>query len=169
MKVEKFFIIILLILNFFSPTVNNQSNLGLIDDVTSKDQLPNFAISSIDNFLSDNSTWIDYPEDSDNNGLYDSITINLNKPKYISQSFYIYAMLKNQSGSWFGFISDYVYSYTTDDIILSFSGFPINTGKSDNYLDLWLEIVDHSPTYNFTFVYTTTNMYNHSDFEPSLV
>ena len=60
-----------------------------------------------------------------------------------------------------------MYSYSTNDIILSFSGFPINTSKSDNSLDLWLEIFDSSPTYHFSFVYTTINVYDHSDFEAS--
>ena len=92
MKEEIIFIILILILNILRLTVNTQLNLDVTEDLTSKDQLPDFAFSSVDNFLTDNSTWIDYPEDSDNNGLYDSFTIDLNKPKYLLKSFYIYEL-----------------------------------------------------------------------------
>ena len=91
-------------------------------DSTSMVKLPSISPQISSDFLADNSTWQDYAVDDDGNGLYDSLIINLGKPEQLEEGIYLYTILKNSSGSWLGYTSAFIESYSTNNITLFFSG-----------------------------------------------
>ncbi|MHA2100425.1 MAG: hypothetical protein ACW99A_17250, partial [Candidatus Kariarchaeaceae archaeon] len=153
-------------MNIWGVGLRHQTENEFREIFDNEKQLPRFSNNDFNQYLADNNTWIDYPVDEDENGLYDRLEVNLGTAEQQSQDFYIYGILKNKSGSWLGYASSHHYSYSTADIILQFGGQAINASGLDGQYDLWITTFEYSSDYNFTYMYTTGN-YNHNDFESS--
>ncbi|MHA2298812.1 MAG: hypothetical protein ACXADA_22485 [Candidatus Hodarchaeales archaeon] len=117
----------------------------------------------------DNDSWIDYPVDDDDNGLYDRLVIDgiqINS----SQEIYMYAILKDSSGQWLGYSvnNSYYGSSSSTNISFSFNGESIHSSGIDGQYEVWISAMTEIPypteitSYK---MYTTTTSYNHSDFE----
>ncbi|MHA2102855.1 MAG: right-handed parallel beta-helix repeat-containing protein [Candidatus Hodarchaeales archaeon] len=167
MKLLKLLLVTILFLNIWGSGINHQTENEFGDILKDEDQIPRFSNHNLNQYLADNNTWSDNPVDTNGNGLYDQLEVNLGSAEQINEDFYVYGILKSSSGSWIGYSSSNHPSYSTNDIILSFGGQSINASGLDGQYELWIAtFVYYASEYNFSYAYTT-NPYNHSDFEIS--
>jgi parallel beta-helix repeat protein len=154
------YVFLLLLIILSSKVFDYQPN---ITDSHEKIKIPNISPKFSYSFLSNNETWLDYGIDTNENGLYNQLIINLGKPINLYQDIDIYAILKSTSGAWLGYTDLDIEKYSIDDILLSFNGEPINLSGIDGPYEVWISM--HSETVEFSHEYTTSSNYDHKSFE----
>ncbi|MFQ5979145.1 MAG: hypothetical protein ACE5OZ_13550 [Candidatus Heimdallarchaeota archaeon] len=122
--------------------------------------------------LPDNNTWNDFAVDDDGNGLFDRLVIDIGQVNQTTnQEVVLVGILKDETGQWLGISQNSTSAIPDTNISLSFAAQPINASGLDGRYNVWLYIFSTGasfPGFNFSLAYTTSQTYDHNDFEAPL-
>jgi parallel beta-helix repeat protein len=168
------FLILLLVIITNNLQLTPSSQINTEDKLVQKlKEYPDFKSSSIqesEELAINNASWIDYPFDNDDNGLYDYLVIANISFSNIDQIYYLLRVLKSTNGQCLGFYKETITPYDTS-ISLSFDGQPINASGINGHYEVWISISTNPYFHDadLVLVYVTSQSYNVNDFEEASV
>ncbi|MFX0085601.1 MAG: NosD domain-containing protein [Candidatus Hodarchaeota archaeon] len=164
------FLVLLLFINTnnFELTPNSQidTDSKLLQKLKEDPKLKTASFQDSEELTFNNASWVDYPIDDDNNGLYDNLVISNISLTNLDQIYYLLGVLKSTNGTCLGRYKETITPYDVN-ISLSFDGPPINASGINGHYEVWMSVStnpDH-PSPDFALMYTTSKSYDANEFE----